>query len=73
MNRTLTNKADVLNRPIQHDDILAAFNLCNCGTVCQITHAGAKKPNMATGTRIVKYRTRNGWRTRKVGSRGRDD
>ena len=50
MNRTLTNKADVLNRPIQHDDILGAFNLCNCGTVCGTAHAGrTERRTPATG------------------------
>ena len=69
MDRTLTNKADVLNRPIQHDDIMAAFNLCNCGTVCEIDHRGAQSADTGADYRVVRFRTATGWRTRKVALR----
>ena len=66
MDRTLTNKADVLGWPIQHDDILAAFNLCNCGTVCGTAQRGALSPTSGAAYRVVRFRTATGWRTRKV-------
>ena len=69
MNRTLTNKADVLNRPIQHDDILGAFNLCNCGTVCGTAQRGAQSADTGADYRVVRFRTATGWRTRKVALR----